>query len=72
MAARAVPLGHRPKVCLYGPEARLQGADHPSVSSSFRFGMGSDAGEQALATRVARLRGADIATVTAALRPSSR
>jgi hypothetical protein len=29
----------------------------------FRFGMGSDAGEQALATAVGRLRGADIATL---------
>jgi hypothetical protein len=29
----------------------------------FRFGMGSDAGERALAVAVGRLRGADVATL---------
>lgn len=33
------------------------------MHSGFRFGMGSDAGEQALATVVGRLRGADLATL---------
>lgn len=37
------------------------------METRFRFGMASDAGEQALAVVVARLRGADLATVAAEL-----
>jgi hypothetical protein len=41
-------------------------ADEGGVSG-FRFGMASDAGEQAVATVVARLRGADLVTLAGEL-----
>jgi hypothetical protein len=38
-------------------------ADHAGMHPGFRFGMASEAGEQALAVAVRRLRGADVATL---------
>jgi len=38
-------------------------ADHAGMEPGFRFGMASEAGEDALAIAVGRLRGADVATL---------